>query len=750
MTNNYEILGLDHQSTLEQIKSAYRQLSLKWHPDKLNHPDHLAKNREEAEEKFKEINKAYQILSDSNLRTMYDINGDDLFKENEQITEEFRKENRLQEKIKKVISNIISKFNTNWRVNEEDLDSSLWSPFGDWKEKIWNLQEIDELSSFQSQLINEIEEKSWVKRRELEEKARIEKIFLAKKESIEKIEFNLEKNNVRIEELSENNRNFRNSIENLSEEEVDWKIASIESKIKNNIEKIITERLQEFQKAKEGVIDLIKKNISSHSKITEKDLDESLWSGYSNWLERVQKFEDYESLYFFQEKLINSIKKESERKKNNLEMLKDEPENGLLKETNIKYSEETRKVNNENIYRGIEENRNANLIGKKSSRDDKDDLGSKERSHLKKEIIINDSILSFNWMEKCAQKRLEENCPIKEERSEIKKIIIDGLGLKNFLDLSDFINLEELCCSDNKINKLILRCNNKLKIIKCSKNQLNFLDLRNCFFLEELNCIGNQLTELFLPNTNHLKVINVENNYLSIFNYKSLNPYTLTHLNIVNNNLKSTDLDVFSNLINLEELLIGSLDDKKIFSQGGIIYNNFFGSLASLGNLTRLKSLDISNTNINKGLEYLPENLEEIKIASWWVGGKIFGCRAISYQLGNVQHNNYCPYSKVYNLSEWRKDNPNWAELIKTSRNFRDENEFLKMKLIDLEQIVNDCDKIKESLNIPEKFRSSSPYQDEVFENRDSSKEKEIAKSEQIIEKEFVASVESSANLINL
>ncbi|WWC72635.1 uncharacterized protein I206_106599 [Kwoniella pini CBS 10737] len=60
----YDILGLDSQCTTEQIKKAYRRLAIKFHPDK---------NRDDpdAEEKFKQISVAYQILSDSKLRKKY-------------------------------------------------------------------------------------------------------------------------------------------------------------------------------------------------------------------------------------------------------------------------------------------------------------------------------------------------------------------------------------------------------------------------------------------------------------------------------------------------------------------------------------------------------------------------------------------------------------------------------------------------------------------------------------------------------
>lgn len=65
----YEILQVDKKATEDQIKKAYRKLALKWHPDK--NPN----NRQESEEKFKEIGEAYAVLSDKNKRTIYDNYG---------------------------------------------------------------------------------------------------------------------------------------------------------------------------------------------------------------------------------------------------------------------------------------------------------------------------------------------------------------------------------------------------------------------------------------------------------------------------------------------------------------------------------------------------------------------------------------------------------------------------------------------------------------------------------------------------
>jgi len=66
-TEYYDLLGVQTDVNDTDLKKAYRKQAIKYHPDKNPSP--------EAEEKFKEISKAYQVLSDPNLRTVYDKHG---------------------------------------------------------------------------------------------------------------------------------------------------------------------------------------------------------------------------------------------------------------------------------------------------------------------------------------------------------------------------------------------------------------------------------------------------------------------------------------------------------------------------------------------------------------------------------------------------------------------------------------------------------------------------------------------------
>ena len=65
--NYYELLGIPKDASEEQVRKAFRSLAMEWHPDRNRSTD--------AEERFKEINEAYQVLIDPSKRQMYDQYG---------------------------------------------------------------------------------------------------------------------------------------------------------------------------------------------------------------------------------------------------------------------------------------------------------------------------------------------------------------------------------------------------------------------------------------------------------------------------------------------------------------------------------------------------------------------------------------------------------------------------------------------------------------------------------------------------
>ncbi|CAG8447307.1 9415_t:CDS:10 [Racocetra fulgida] len=141
-----------------------------------------------------------------------------------------------------------------------------------------------------------------------------------------------------------------------------------------------------------------------------------------------------------------------------------------------------------------------------------------------------------------------------EKRKETKKLDIGHENLTGALNLSDFTNLEELQMSSNQISDIS--------------------------FLQQL------------PNPEKLRVLDLSSNNID------------------------SDLKPFSRFTNLEELILGERFGKNGDNIEALNLKRFHGSLEPLKNLTKLKKLDISNTDLDKGLEYLPESIEEFYFSS--------------------------------------------------------------------------------------------------------------------------------------
>ena len=105
----YEILEISRYATFEEIKSAYRAMSKKWHPDK--NPN------EDVTQKMQDINEAYAILKDENKRKRYDLEYS-IFKE------QYKKQNSKNTTTEKT-ENKERTYNYNYNVNDETLKQDI-------------------------------------------------------------------------------------------------------------------------------------------------------------------------------------------------------------------------------------------------------------------------------------------------------------------------------------------------------------------------------------------------------------------------------------------------------------------------------------------------------------------------------------------------------------------------------------------------------------------------------------------------
>ncbi|KAJ6348029.1 hypothetical protein OIU76_004511 [Salix suchowensis] len=68
----YQVLGLNKECSATELRSAYKKLALRWHPDRCSASGN-SKFVEEAQQKFQAIQQAYSVLSDTNKRFLYDV-----------------------------------------------------------------------------------------------------------------------------------------------------------------------------------------------------------------------------------------------------------------------------------------------------------------------------------------------------------------------------------------------------------------------------------------------------------------------------------------------------------------------------------------------------------------------------------------------------------------------------------------------------------------------------------------------------
>ena len=134
MKNYYQILGIERTSNSIDIKSAYRKLALKFHPDKNNGDKFF-------EDRFKEIQEAYETLSDEKKKYLYDIEYDLFFNiksrksdNNRNEYDDFKNENlKKEQKERDYKENLEKERIKNIKKNTElPFEDKAWIFIGNW------------------------------------------------------------------------------------------------------------------------------------------------------------------------------------------------------------------------------------------------------------------------------------------------------------------------------------------------------------------------------------------------------------------------------------------------------------------------------------------------------------------------------------------------------------------------------------------------------------------------------------------
>ncbi|KLL05310.1 MAG: hypothetical protein MRERV_2c032 [Mycoplasmataceae bacterium RV_VA103A] len=186
------------------------------------------------------------------------------------------------------------------------------------------------------------------------------------------------------------------------------------------------------------------------------------------------------------------------------------------------------------------------------------------------------------------------------------------------------------------------------------------LDLKEYKNLKRLFLTYNKITSISLSGCKELKCLYLYSNHLSSVGFLDTlpNPDKLEVLEIYNNNIEPTNIEMFAKFVNLRNLKIGNDKEYLKYYQNNK-RNCFYGSLKSYQNLTRLGSICIEATDVNEGLEYLPMSLAKRTIGGMYgyiecsPHGLEVGCKKIQDQLRKYN----------YDIEAWQLSHP--AEMFR-------------------------------------------------------------------------------------
>ena len=176
----------------------------------------------------------------------------------------------------------------------------------------------------------------------------------------------------------------------------------------------------------------------------------------------------------------------------------------------------------------------------------------------------------------------------------VEKMECYNMGISDFKGIEQFVCLEELNCSGNKLTSLDLSSNVALEWLCCSKNQLTSLNLENNKELTELICFENQLKKLDLSNNKNIEYVSCSSNALETICLE--NNILLEELDCSDNNLKVLDVSDCTDLIDLDcsGNRISSID---------LSHNYYLYYLDCTNN--NLTEIDLSNTDLMAQYTYI-------------------------------------------------------------------------------------------------------------------------------------------------
>ncbi|GBB97606.1 hypothetical protein RclHR1_03010009 [Rhizophagus clarus] len=258
----------------------------------------------------------------------------------------------------------------------------------------------------------------------------------------------------------------------------------------------------------------------------------------------------------------------------------------------------------------------------------------------------------------------------------VNNIVIDeNISLEGPLSFKGFVNLEYLNISNQKITTLDVSDCLQLRELRCSSNQLTNLDVSNNRQIEQIHCTDNQLTNLDFTGLDKIeKVFCCDNKLTNLEFLKALKPAKLITLRVKNNKFPVQDLSCFTPFVNLERLFIDG--------------NPFYGSLKPLMDLTNLKEIGISRTDIDSGLEYLPDDFFNVNATASSLGlrgghfsRKLTCSGKLAEQLENYKIEN--DPLRNYDWQAWKRDNQELIDKTKEQVNKEELTNILEWEVID-------------------------------------------------------------------